>query len=78
LWLRYHAFIVCYPVGVICEIYLLLNVFLVSTTIPKIFIVLVFIVYAIAFPVLYLHLLKQRKKKLMISNTPTIIGGFDS
>lgn len=64
LWLRYHAFIVCYPVGVICEIYLLINVFLVSNLISKIFIVTVFIIYAIAFPGLYFHLLKQRKKKL--------------
>lgn len=64
LWLRYHAFIVCYPIGVICEIYLLINVFLVSASITKFFIVIVFIAYTIAFPGLYLHLLKQRKKKL--------------
>lgn len=64
LWLRYNVFIVCYPVGIICELYILTYLFLVSNSILKIASVLIFLIYVIGFPMLYLHLLKQRKIKL--------------
>lgn len=68
LWLRYTAFIICYPVGLICELYILTNVFVATPLLLlKILIILIFTGYAIAFPRLYLHLLKQRKQKLSFS-----------
>lgn len=65
LWLRYNAFIICYPIGLICEIYILINVFVISSSFLKILIVLILLAYVIAFPMLYLHLLKQRKIKII-------------
>lgn len=65
LWLRYTAFIICYPVGLFCELYILTNLFAVTPFLwIKILIILILFGYAIAFPKLYLHLLKQRKQKL--------------
>ena len=65
LRLRYTAFIICYPVGLISELYILTSVFVVTSMLwVKIFIVFILMAYTIAFPRLYLHLLKQRKQKL--------------
>jgi very-long-chain (3R)-3-hydroxyacyl-CoA dehydratase len=65
-WLRYHAFIVCYPVGLLCELYILgLTLLLTSSIGLKILILIIFLAYVIAFPMLYLHLLKQRDKKIV-------------
>lgn len=64
-WLRYTAFILCYPVGLASEFYFLSRVYILKPY-PNVrfLLVVVFLMYAIAFPMLYLHLLKQRKRKL--------------
>ncbi|MBP6659099.1 MAG: hypothetical protein KA174_00355 [Chitinophagales bacterium] len=68
VWLRYNAFILCYPVGLICEIYIIVNLFVITSLYVKIFLILVLIAYMFLFPRLYLHLLKQRKLKLNSNN----------
>lgn len=69
IWLRYNAFIICYPIGVCSELYLIyslaINKSKLSVTIP---LILLTIAYSIVFPSLYLHLLKQRKLKLNSNN----------
>lgn len=64
-WLRYHAFIICYPVGLICELYLIcvLMYFEGNLSLSSLLVILI-IIYLVCFPILYLHLLKQRKRKL--------------
>ncbi|MDB5229116.1 MAG: hypothetical protein JWN78_3309 [Bacteroidota bacterium] len=64
-WLRYHAFIICYPVGFICELYLIcvLIKFENNISLSSLLVILI-IIYLVGFPVLYLHLLKQQKKKI--------------
>ena len=68
VWFRYNAFILCYPVGLICEIYIIVNLFVITSLYVKIFLILVLIAYIFLFPRLYLHLLKQRKLKLNSNN----------
>ena len=68
VWLRYNAFILCYPVGLICEIYIIVNLFVITSLYVKVFLILVLIAYMFLFPRLYLHLLKQRKLKLNSNN----------
>lgn len=64
-WLRYSAFILCYPVGLVCEFFVLYTVFWnYKITFVKIIVILAVIAYIFLFPKLYLHLLKQRKQKL--------------
>ncbi|HUM51969.1 MAG TPA: protein tyrosine phosphatase-like domain-containing protein [Chitinophagales bacterium] len=64
-WSRYNAFIICYPIGVTSELYLIyslaINKSKLSVTIA---LILLTIAYFIVFPSLYLHLLKQRKLKV--------------
>lgn len=65
-WLRYSAFIICYPVGLACELFVLYTVFMHhEMTYVKIIVILTLIAYIFLFPKLYLHLLKQRKQKLI-------------
>jgi very-long-chain (3R)-3-hydroxyacyl-CoA dehydratase len=62
---RYSAFLVLYPLGAACECYLLFLVYQRETILwIKILFVAVAVMYVVMFPKLYLHLLKQRKKKL--------------
>ncbi len=64
-WLRYSAFIICYPIGLTCEFFVLFTVFKYYDILAiKILIVIVAISYFILFPKLFKHLLKQRKQKL--------------
>lgn len=64
-WLRYSAFIICYPVGLVCEFFVMYNVFKYNNNIAiKLLMIIATIVYVFLFPRLYLHLFQQRKKKL--------------
>lgn len=64
-WLRYSAFIICYPIGLLCEFYIMFTVFKYNNILAiKILMVIVAIIYIFLFPKLYKHLLKQRKQKL--------------
>lgn len=63
-WLRYNAFILCYPIGVASELYLVYCLLVSKSKLSMtIALILLFVTYLIAFPSLYLHLLKQRKSK---------------
>lgn len=65
-WLRYSAFIICYPVGVIAEFFIMYTVFKYDDLLSiKILMIIVALVYLYFFPKLYLHLFKQRKLKLI-------------
>jgi len=65
-WLRYSAFILCYPIGLICEFFVMFTLFKHNeNTAIKILMILAAIVYFFLFPRLYLHLLRQRKQKLI-------------
>lgn len=65
IWLRYHAFIICYPIGIASELYLIYSLaFYKSKLSVTIALILLTIAYFIVFPSLYLHLLKQRKLKM--------------
>jgi len=65
VWLRYSAFILCYPIGLACEFFVMYNVFKYNEHIAvKLLMIFAVIVYVFLFPKLYLHLLKQRKLKL--------------
>jgi very-long-chain (3R)-3-hydroxyacyl-CoA dehydratase len=68
-WLRYSAFIICYPIGLTCEFFVMYTVFKHNDIVIKILMVIVAIVYVFLFPRLYLHLLKQRKLKLITNNS---------
>ena len=69
-WLRYSVFIACYPIGLACEFLLMHFVFVKNDNIlVRILLILVAIVYIFLFPRLYLHLLKQRKIKLIKNNS---------
>ena len=64
-WLRYSAFIICYPVGVVSEFFVMYTVFKYDDLLSiKILMVVVALIYLYFFPKLYLHLVKQRKLKL--------------
>lgn len=64
-WLRYSAFIICYPVGLLSEFFVLYTVFKYNDVLAvKILMVVVALIYVFMFPKLYLHLFKQRKQKL--------------
>lgn len=66
-WLRYSAFIICYPVGLLCEFFILSAVFKFNDSMAiKILMIIVEIIYIFLFPKLYKHLLKQRKQKLVL------------
>ncbi|MBK9329646.1 MAG: protein tyrosine phosphatase-like domain-containing protein [Sphingobacteriales bacterium] len=68
--LRYTAFIILYPLGAGCECYLLYLIFHLNAILwIKILIIGVAILYVFMFPKLYLHLLRQRRKKLNESKT---------
>lgn len=72
-WLRYSAFIVCYPVGLAGELYIIYQ-FYSHAAVPlvKILMILVILFYALGFPMLYLHLWKQRRLKIQAgATTPT-------
>ncbi len=65
-WLRYSVFICCYPVGVICEFYILFVVFRYNDIFAiKMLMIAVALIYVYYFPKLYLHLFRQRKQKLI-------------
>lgn len=65
VWLRYSAFIICYPIGVACEFFIIYNVFKYTDFLAvKIMIVIVGLTYFYFFPILFNHLIKQRKLKL--------------
>lgn len=64
-WLRYSAFIICYPVGLLCELYIMYLVFKFDELWQiKLLVILMLTAYFFLFPKLYLHLLNQRKQKL--------------
>lgn len=64
-WLRYSVFIICYPIGLTCEFFVMYNVFKYNNIIAlKILILVTAIAYFIFFPKLFKHLLKQRELKL--------------
>jgi very-long-chain (3R)-3-hydroxyacyl-CoA dehydratase len=64
-WLRYNAFIICYPVGVTTELYLIYSLLIYKSKLSvTIALILLMLTYFIGFPSLYLHLLKQRKQNL--------------
>lgn len=64
-WLRYSAFIICYPIGIACEFFVMYNVFKYNDILAiKLLMLIAAIVYLFLFPRLYLHLLQQRKTKL--------------
>lgn len=64
-WLRYSVFIGCYPVGVICEFYILFAIFKYNDQLEiKILIILIAIIYMYFFPKLYKHLFIQRTQKI--------------
>ena len=64
-WSRYNAFIICYPIGVTSELYLIYSVAINKSKLSvTIALILLTIAYFIVFPSLYLHLLKQRKLKV--------------
>lgn len=64
-YLRYSAFIVLYPLGALGEILYMLKVMKLLNPRSKLFLTLVMLMYIPLFPFLYLHMLKQRKKKLL-------------
>ncbi len=69
IWLRYSAFIICYPVGLACEFFVMFNVLKYNDLVAvKIVMILVAIAYLFMFPRLYNHLLIQRKQKLSNPN----------
>lgn len=64
-WLRYSAFIICYPIGLLTEFFVLYTVFKYNDVLAvKILMIVVALIYIFFFPKLYLHLFKQRKQKL--------------
>lgn len=64
-WLRYTLFIICYPVGIVCEFFILFTVFRYNDVLGvKIAIIALGVIYLIYFPKLFMHLLNQRKHKL--------------
>lgn len=64
-WLRYNTFIICYPVGVTTELYLIYSLLIYKSKLSvTIALILLILTYFIGFPSLYLHLLKQRKRIL--------------
>lgn len=66
VWLRYSAFIICYPIGLACEFFVIYNVFKYNDIFAiKLLMVVAVMVYVFLFPRLYLHLLNQRKQKLI-------------
>ena len=67
-WLRYSAFIILYPIGVVCEFFIMYLVFINNNFGLKIILIVIAIAYIFLFPRLYLHLLKQRKLKLNSNN----------
>lgn len=69
-WLRYSAFIICYPIGLACEFFVMYNVFKYNDMLViKLLMIIAVIVYVFLFPRLYLHLLRQRKSKLITNNS---------
>lgn len=69
-WLRYSAFIICYPIGLFCEFYVMFTVFKYNNILAiKIIMVIASFIYIFLFPKLYKHLLKQRKIKLITNNS---------
>lgn len=66
-WLRYSAFIICYPIGLLCELYIMYLVFQFEELWPiKLLVILMLTAYFFLFPKLYLHLLKQRRNKIIL------------
>ena len=64
-WWRYTAFTILYPAGILSEFYILYLMFILNNLIIiKILVIILGIVYLVVFPMLYLHLLKQRQKKM--------------
>lgn len=64
-WLRYNAFIVLYPTGVILESIWMYRLFIQLPFIScKILLVVMALAYLFGFPYLFLHLFQSRKQKL--------------
>lgn len=67
-WLRYNVFIICYPIGVACEILILVSVFKNNELlIVKLCMIATFLAYIIYFPKLFKYLLKARQQKLNLN-----------